>query len=93
MPSEELPEEEDDINDPDVPQGGEPDIEIGPDDVPLGNLPEEPDPDIEIPEDQPPLAELPQTGLLWWPVPVMAAGGVVFVVIGLLAKKKSGHEA
>lgn len=91
-PSEEPPEE-DDINDPDVPQGGEPDIEIGPDDVPLGNLPEEPDPGIEVPDDTPPLAELPQTGLLWWPVPVMAAGGIVFVAIGLYTKRKANHES
>ena len=30
---------------------------------------------------------LPQTGLLWWPVPVLIAAGLLFVVIGLLRRR------
>ncbi len=28
--------------------------------------------------------KLPQTGLLWWPVPVMAGFGVLFILVGML---------
>ena len=30
---------------------------------------------------------LPQTGQLWWPVPVLAALGVMFVISGLLLRR------
>ena len=30
---------------------------------------------------------LPQTGLLWWPVPVLIAAGLLFVLIGLLRRR------
>lgn len=29
------------------------------------------------------IEKLPQTGQLWWPVPVMALGGLIFVAVGL----------
>lgn len=35
---------------------------------------------------------LPQTGQLWWPVPVLFASGLLFVVIGLLRRRGSRHE-
>lgn len=35
---------------------------------------------------------LPQTGLLWWPVPVLIAAGLLFVVIGLLCRRGSRDE-
>ena len=42
----------------------------------------------EIPEEP-----IPQTGLLWWPVPVMGAGGLVCVGVGsLLCKKKDDDD-
>ena len=31
---------------------------------------------------------LPQTGVLWWPVPMMIALGLLFIIIGLLIKRK-----
>ncbi len=31
----------------------------------------------------PPNQDIPQTGLLWWPVPVLAFAGIVLVVIGI----------
>ena len=34
--------------------------------------------------------KLPQTGQLWWPVPVMACGGVIFITVG--ARLKSGNK-
>ena len=36
--------------------------------------------------------KLPQTGLLWWPVPVLAAAGLLFLIFGALSKRKNGHE-
>ncbi len=40
------------------------------------------DPESSTPE------KVPQTGLLWWPVPLLAAAGVVFIAVGARAKKK-----
>jgi LPXTG-motif cell wall-anchored protein len=31
---------------------------------------------------------LPRTGQLWWPVILLAAGGILFVVWGLIIKRK-----
>ncbi len=36
--------------------------------------------------------KLPQTGSLWWPVPVLVCGGVVFLIVGTLSRKKKDHE-
>lgn len=83
------PEIPDNPTDPDNP----PDIDITEPDVPLVDLPEEPGADIEIPDEEPPLAELPQTGLLWWPVPVLAAAGAASVAFGVLLRKKEGRDA
>ena len=35
--------------------------------------------------------KLPLTGILWWPVPVLACGGLVFLIVGLINRKKD-HE-
>ena len=77
----------------DTPQE-EPDIEILPDDVPLTDMPDDllPDDLIEI-EDEVPLAKLPQTGLLWWPVPLLAAAGIVLVAGGILVKRRAARDA
>ena len=64
-------------------------VEILDDPLPLSNL-ELPDPDDEdsddflnIEDEDVPLADmLPQTGLLWWPVPVMAVMGLVLFLVG-----------
>ena len=47
-------------------------------------------PDQPTPENPGP--KLPQTGVLWWPVPVLAAVGLVFLVAGTLFLKKKEHE-
>lgn len=67
----------------------EPVIDILPEEVPLASLPEEELPvEIEIPDAEVPLANLPQTGLLWWPVPLMASAGVACVGLGAYTKKR-----
>lgn len=35
---------------------------------------------------------LPQTGLLWWPVPVLLTGGLLLIVLGLLRRRRDGNE-
>ena len=36
--------------------------------------------------------KLPQTGQLWWPVPILALGGLALVALGLGLKKRQRHE-
>ena len=36
--------------------------------------------------------KLPQTGQLWWPVPVLACGGLGCIVVGLLRRRRAGDE-
>ncbi len=36
--------------------------------------------------------KLPQTGLLWWPVPVLAAMGLALLILGAVSKRKNGHD-
>ncbi len=33
--------------------------------------------------------ELPQTGMLWWPVPVLLCAGIIMIIIGLSQKSKA----
>ena len=56
---------------------GEPDTPIDPDDP-------------ETPSDpgKPSEPQLPQTGMLWWPVPVLAAAGLVCLLIGLMWRRQ-----
>lgn len=35
--------------------------------------------------------KLPQTGQLWWPVPVLLAAGLLFVVLGLVRRRGNAH--
>lgn len=49
--------------------------------------------DSEKPEDptvpdKPSQPELPQTGMLWWPVPILAAAGLVCLVIGIIRRQQ-----
>lgn len=46
------------------------------------------------PPDKPDEPNLPQTGMLWWPVPVLAGIGVITLFFGifLLRKKEEPHE-
>lgn len=36
--------------------------------------------------------KLPQTGQLWWPVPILAVAGLLFLLCGLLVKKRDQNE-
>ncbi len=42
------------------------------------------------PEEPP---KIPQTGLLWWPVPVLAVIGVVLIALGCICRRKDHDEA
>ena len=42
----------------------------------------------ELPEDPVPLAMIPQTGMLWWPVPVLAFLGFVFLYAGSAIRRR-----
>lgn len=57
-------------------------------DTPLGDKelldPEE----EEIPDNDTPLSNLPQTGQLWWPVPILAMGGVLMIFMGLVRRRR-----
>lgn len=35
---------------------------------------------------------LPQTGVLWWPVPVLAAAGILLILIGMLLRRGSADD-
>ena len=57
---------------------------------PEETFPEEPTPEVpEVPEEP-----IPQTGLLWWPVPVMGLGGLTAIGVGsvLVHKGKDDEE-
>lgn len=43
---------------------------------------------VEIPSEEVPLVSLPQTGQLWWPVPVLLAGGVMLILAGVFYQRK-----
>lgn len=89
-----------DIGDPDVPRTDHPDlpqdppeITIDEPDVPLApaNPPRKPPSGTTIIDGNVPLARLPQTGLLWWPVPVMGIAGVVLLLVGWWGRSKAGR--
>lgn len=48
--------------------------------------PDDPNPNEDLSTNVP-KPQLPQTGVLWWPVPVLLAAGVLLIVIGLLRRK------
>lgn len=42
------------------------------------------------PPDTPP--KIPQTGMLWWPVPLLVCGGLLFVVLGCRMRRRNREE-
>ena len=42
--------------------------------------------DLDDP-DNPEDPRLPQTGMLWWPVPVLAAAGLLLIVMGCIRRR------
>lgn len=88
------PTPEIDIPDEDVPQGS---FDIPDEGVPTGDVPESDIPDIpndlvEIPGDPVPLTFLPQTGMLWWPVPLLATAGMLCYLFGWLKNRRLGEQ-
>ncbi len=76
---------------PDTP----PEFEIPDEGVPQGalDLPDVPDVFEEIPGEPVPLAfALPQTGMLWWPVPILATAGMLCYLIGWMKNRKLGEH-
>ena len=52
----------------------------------LENTPDAP------PPTEPPKPDIPKTGQLWWPVPLLTAGGLALVTVGLLRRRSGGRE-
>ena len=50
--------------------------------------PPSPDAPTDAPSDIPSDAILPQTGMLWWPVPLLAAVGVLLFVLGWMLNRR-----
>lgn len=57
-----------------------------PPEEPPHDIPDDKPPTVDIPEETPLI--LPQTGLLRWPIPVMAMAGVVLVALGAASERK-----
>lgn len=62
--------------------------EIDENGVPLGDWTYDEDQGIWIFDERPPLAELPQTGVLRWPIPVMAIAGLLLFCAGWVINRK-----
>ena len=63
-----------------------------PDEPPPGDLPPK-QPDEDIPDETPPQGPvLPQTGVLWWPVPVLACCGMGLFLAGWSKRRKEEQD-
>jgi len=78
---------------PDNPDGPDnlPDNPGGPDNPGVPDTPDTPDtPDKPDTPDEP---GIPQTGQLWWPVPMLACGGIGLFLAGWLKRRNSDRDA
>lgn len=70
--------------------------DIGEEDLPLIDSPDDPgDPDdgtTFIDDEDPPLDRLPQTGLLWWPVPLLAMLGLALLCFGCVLHRRGVRD-
>ena len=86
------PDEPDEPETPDTPD--DPDTPDKPDESDEPDEPDEPDgpdkPDKPDKPDSPEEEKLPQTGQLWWPVSMLAAAGLAFLLIGMLLCRTEG---
>lgn len=83
------------INEPDNPDNPEnPDNPDHPENPGNPDTPDEPGhPDRPGQPTSPPAeTKLPQTGMLWWPVPLLAAAGLLLILLGLL-RNRSENDA
>lgn len=85
-----------DIPDDDIPTTDLPDTPTDPS-TPDTDIPDDDTPRAPATPDKPNKTttttkkdKLPQTGALWWPVPVLAAGGLLCLILGVVTKK--GNE-
>lgn len=61
-----------------------------PDNPDIPDHPDEPDePDTPDNPDEPDEPDIPQTGQLWWPVPLLACGGMGLFLVGWLKRRNS----
>lgn len=72
------------VKEKDVPSGYYVNIERKNDTFVVTNT--KPDEPVKMPE------TLPQTGMLWWPVPILAAVGIICIIVGIARRKESNHE-
>lgn len=86
-----------DIPDDDIPTTDLPDTPTDPD-QPSTDIPDDDTPRAPATPDKPNKTtttkkdKLPQTGALWWPVPVLAAGGLLCLILGVVTKKGNEDE-
>lgn len=79
-----------DAGDPDIPlDPGFPDNPVYPGDPDIPLVPASPDPGTDVPDEDVPLEMLPQTGLLWWPVPILAILGAALIVMGYARRRRA----
>lgn len=91
-----------DPDSPDLPDGPPniPGEDIDDPDPPLAKPPAEeeeieewePEDEEDIDDPDTPLARLPQTGVLWWPVPFLAMGGLLLFVLGWALNRREHEE-
>ena len=91
------PEPPDDPPPPDEPPSDEPPPPEGPPPIPDEEIDEppiplDPPPEEEIDEPPIPLSRLPQTGMLWWPVPILAMGGMSLFALGWALNRRKRYE-
>lgn len=80
---------EEDIEDWKTPTDEKPD-DIKPDDGKDGD--DDGDGGEDIEDNKTPLDNLPQTGQLWWPVPLLAMGGVALTFLGIMRRRRWNGE-
>lgn len=83
------PDDGTELEDPDVPLAPPPDTELDDPDVPLSPPPEE----VELDDPDIPLEDLPHTGQLWWPVPLLAVGGMFLFLLGWVRNRREEADA
>ena len=49
-------------------------------------------PKVQPPTEPTPPPDIPQTGMLWWPVPVLLLAGLTLIVWGWLCRRRSAEE-
>ncbi|MDL2300688.1 Cna B-type domain-containing protein [Clostridiaceae bacterium OttesenSCG-928-D20] len=71
------------IEDPDTPTTDAPNLPSpSPSPGTSKNSPSPSDPSVDIPNKKPPTSDLPVTGLLWWPIPLLAICGIGSFILG-----------